>query len=204
MDPIFILLSAITLAGGVAAISLRRLVHCALSLAVCLTGVALLYLQLGAQFVGFAQVLVYVGAVAILIVFAILLTRGGDEERAARGIGGWIAGLVAAVLAGGGVALSVLASPALRRIAPAPAELSLKQLGTELMGAYVVPLEVLGVLLTAATIGAVLMAMKDPPAAAQDRAQPGAGARGRSGDGHPGSASNVAPGGAGGAAATQP
>ena len=73
----------LTLASAVAAMSLRNLVHCALALTVTFAGLAAFYLQLDAQFVGFAQILVYVGAVAILIVFAILLTRG---RRAARQI----------------------------------------------------------------------------------------------------------------------
>src|SRR5216110_977453 len=74
----FIILGLLTLAGAVAAMSLRNLVHCALALTVAFAGLAALYLQLDAQFVGFAQILVYIGAVAILIVFALLLTRGSD------------------------------------------------------------------------------------------------------------------------------
>src|SRR5437899_7909108 len=74
----FIILAVITIASAVAAMTLRNLVHCALALAVTFAGLAALYLLLQAQFVGFAQILVYVGAVAILIVFAILLTRGQD------------------------------------------------------------------------------------------------------------------------------
>ena len=71
----FIIIAVVTLFAAAAAMSLRNLVHCALSLVVALAGLAALYLALDAQFVGFAQILVYVGAVAILIVFAVLLTR---------------------------------------------------------------------------------------------------------------------------------
>ncbi len=74
----FALIAVLTVASAVAAMSLRNLVHCALTLMVAFAGLAALYLQLGAQFVGFAQFLIYVGAVAILIVFAILLTRSGE------------------------------------------------------------------------------------------------------------------------------
>ena len=76
----FIIIALLTIASASAAMSLRNLVHCALSLALTFTGLAALFLQLNAEFVGFAQILVYVGAVAILIVFAILLTRGGENE----------------------------------------------------------------------------------------------------------------------------
>ena len=65
---------------AIAAMALRQLVHCALCAAAAFAGLALIYLQLDAEFVGFAQLLVYVGAIAILIVFAVLLTRG-DEVR---------------------------------------------------------------------------------------------------------------------------
>src|SRR5580693_711780 len=74
MTASFLILAMMTLAGGVAAMTLRRLVHCALALTVAFAGLAGLYLNLGAEFAGLAQLLVYVGAIAILIVFAILLT----------------------------------------------------------------------------------------------------------------------------------
>src|SRR5258705_7978282 len=74
----FYLVAGLTVGSGIAAMSLRNIVHCALVLTVTFGGLALLYLQLNAQFVALAQVLVYIGAVAILIVFAILLTRSSD------------------------------------------------------------------------------------------------------------------------------
>src|ERR1051326_3842896 len=77
----FIILAVLTLASAVAAMTLRNLVHCALALVGAFAGLAALYLQLDAQFVGFAQILVYVGAVAILIVFAILLTGGTEPAK---------------------------------------------------------------------------------------------------------------------------
>src|SRR5437867_814740 len=77
----FIIAAVLTLAGAVAAMSLRNLVHCALCLIVTFAGLAALFLQLNAQFVGFAQILVYIGAVAILILFAILLTRSSEMKK---------------------------------------------------------------------------------------------------------------------------
>src|SRR5882672_1203832 len=76
----FAILAGLTAGSAIAAVSLRNLVHCALCLVVTFAGLAALFLQLNAEFVGFAQILVYVGAVAILIVFAILLTRGSESE----------------------------------------------------------------------------------------------------------------------------
>ena len=80
----FISIAVLTLASAVAAMSLRSLVHCALMLMVTFAGLAAFYLQLGAQFVGFAQILIYIGAVAILIVFAILLTRSDGAPGSLR------------------------------------------------------------------------------------------------------------------------
>src|SRR2546421_6094722 len=81
IDLAFVLLSALTIGSGVAAISLRNLIHCALCFATCLLGVAGLFLWLGAQFVGFSQVVVYVGAISIFVVFAVLLTRGAGNGK---------------------------------------------------------------------------------------------------------------------------
>src|ERR1700752_2061038 len=77
----FWVVAAMTVAGGLAAILLKNLVHCALALTLAFLGLAFLFLQLDAQFAGFAQILIYIGAVAILVVFAILLTRGSETPR---------------------------------------------------------------------------------------------------------------------------
>src|SRR5216117_594917 len=92
-----IILGLLTLAGAIAAMTLRNLVHCALALTVAFAGLAAFYLQLDAQFVGFAQVLVYIGAVAILIVFAILLTRGSEPPQQGIFSSGWMLGTVIAI-----------------------------------------------------------------------------------------------------------
>ncbi len=75
---------------------LKHLVHCALAVTVAFAGLALLFLQLDAQFAGFAQILVYIGAVAILIVFAILLTRGSELPKDGVFSRTWFVGLVIA------------------------------------------------------------------------------------------------------------
>ena len=87
MPPSFWIIAALTIIGALAAMTLRNLIHCALCLALTFIGIAGLFLSLNAAFVAFAQILVYVGAVAILIVFATLLTRNSEtvsEPRASR------------------------------------------------------------------------------------------------------------------------
>src|SRR6185295_17787760 len=111
MTAIFTILALITLVGALCAMSLRNLVHCALCLMLAFGGLAALYLQLGAQFVGLAQILVYIGAVAILIVFAILLTRGSELPQQPVVTPSWVGGLVVAVIVFGILALNILRSP---------------------------------------------------------------------------------------------
>src|SRR5215468_3027001 len=94
----FAIVAILTVAGAVAAMSLRNLVHCALALTVAFSGLAALYLQLDAQFVGFAQILVYVGAVAILIVFAVLLTRGSETPGRSSVSRSTLAGILVALV----------------------------------------------------------------------------------------------------------
>lgn len=160
----FIIIGMLILASGVAAMTLRNLVHCALALAITFAGLAALYLQLGAQFVGFAQLLVYVGAVAILIVFAILLTRGVEPVEQPIYAPHWLVGVGIAVLVFGVLAGLLLSSKVLVRPSVGSAEANVRQLGDELMTKYVMPLEVLGLLLTAALLGAVILAMRESAA----------------------------------------
>lgn len=158
MGFVFWLIAAITVGGALAAVLLRNLVHCALALTVAFGGLALLFLNLDAQFAGFAQILVYIGAVAILVVFAILLTRSSETPQGGVFSRTWFTGLVIAA----GV-FAVLGGALLRSQAglphdtPAPT-VNVQQIGTALMGRYVLPLEIIALLLTAALIGAVIVA----------------------------------------------
>ena len=127
----FLILAAVTLVGASAAMLFRGLVHCALALAVAFAGIGALYLSLGAQFLGLAQLLVYVGAIAVLIVFVILLTRGGDSDSPPLSAARWpITGLMVAVALFAVLAWAVLHSFAIHSGgAPAP-KATIRQLGT--------------------------------------------------------------------------
>ena len=162
MNIVFYILAAITVLGALAAVTLKNTVHCALALTAAFAGIALLFLQLDAQFAGFAQILVYIGAVAILVVFAILLTRGSETPESGIFSRTWFAGLcvAAAVFAvlGWAVLRSVVALP--NETAAAPG-VSVADIGNALMTRYVLPLEVVAVLLTSAMIGAVIVALHE-------------------------------------------
>src|SRR5437899_11008647 len=77
---VFIIISVFTLAGALAAATLPNLMHAALCLVLALLGLASFFFLLGAEFVGLALVFIYIGAVAVLIVFTILLTRRDSQE----------------------------------------------------------------------------------------------------------------------------
>lgn len=157
----FAILALLTVASAVAAMTLRNLVHCALALAVAFAGLAAIYLQLSAQFVGFAQILVYVGAVAILIVFAILLTRSGDPVPGSVFSGSWIAGVGIAAAVFTVLVAMIRSSRGLAPRIPEAPQGAVRDIGDQMMSQYVLPLEVVGLLLTAALIGAVLIAMRE-------------------------------------------
>jgi NADH-quinone oxidoreductase subunit J len=161
MSIAFAIIAAMTIAAAVAAMSLRNLVHCALALTVAFAGLAAAYLQLGAQFVGFTQLLVYVGAVAILVVFAILLTRSGEAPQQSVLSSGWLTGIFVAVVVLGVLVYAIAKSSVNQSVNPSQTEITVRQIGDALMNKFVLPLEVVGLLLTAALIGAVIIAMKE-------------------------------------------
>ena len=156
MSPAFFITAIVTILAAATVMSLRNLVHCALAMAITFSGIAAIYLQLNAEFVGFAEILVYVGAIAILIVFAILLTRSGEAPEKSVLTAGWAAGLVVAVLG-----WSALNSTALPTTVTAAPEITVKHIGEALMGKFILPLEIVALVLTAAMIGAVIIALKE-------------------------------------------
>ena len=166
-DLTFVIIAVATLTSALAVIRLRNLVHCALCLVATFGGLALLYLQLDAQFVGLAQILVYIGAVAILIVFAILLTSSSEQPQQPSVTPSWVTGAGVAVLTFGSLVAAVLASSITPEAANAKTDVvvavAVKHIGEKLMTDYVLPLEVVALLLTAALIGAVIIAMREEP-----------------------------------------
>jgi len=158
----FYLTAVLTVAFAIAAMTLRRLIHCALCAAGAFASLAVIYLQLDAEFIGFAQLLVYVGAIAILIVFAVLLTSGLEANPGTRQASrSWIAGVFIAGLVLAGLGIPIVVSPSLHHVAPTAAAAPVKDIGEKLMTTYVLPLEMVGVLLTAALLGAAVIALRD-------------------------------------------
>jgi NADH-quinone oxidoreductase subunit J len=153
----FIVIAATTLAAALAAATLRKLMHAALSFAVAFVGIAAFFFLLGAEFVGLALVFIYIGAVAVLIVFTILLTRrdlGKDHGF------NW-SGVLIAFAVFVGLTWSILKTQSLSLVAPHIHVLTVKKIGETLMTSYVWPLQCVGLLLTAALIGALVLVMEE-------------------------------------------
>jgi len=154
----FFVFAALTLVGGLAVVTARKLFHAALWLLLTFFGVAGLYVLLEAPFFAAAQLFVYMGAIGILIIFAIMLTRGIMRQDAPRfNEQWWLAGLLAIVLL---VVLGWLAwqQPWTTTAAPIRED-SLHLLGLALVDpeGFALPFEVASVLLVMALIGAAMI-----------------------------------------------
>ena len=167
-----LLLSLLILPAALGAVWLARPVHAALLLALALALTAVFYLTIGADFIGLVQFMVYVGAIAVLIVFSLLITRPGDEaEELARRPRSLVTGLacVLPVLAVLLYAVSRMAVP-VEAAVDNPA-LPVARLGTVLFTDYAPAVLVVAVLLTAVMIGAALFA-RDPGKKPQTPSEP--------------------------------
>ena len=152
-----VLIAIVALAAALAAATLQKLMHATLSFAVALIGVAALFFLLGAEFVGLVLVFVYIGAVAVLIVFTILLTRRDLGKVGGVNWGG--AFLASGVF--GGLTWAILKTQSIAVVAPHIRTVTVKRIGEALMTSYVWPLQCVGLLLTAALIGALVLVMEE-------------------------------------------
>ncbi|MDI3256883.1 MAG: NADH-quinone oxidoreductase subunit J [Kyrpidia sp.] len=159
----FFLLAVLVVLAAVTLLQFRKVMHMALSIGLVFLGMAGMYVLLGADFLAFAQILIYAGAITILMLFAIMLTRHDEvEEEERAGFRQWIAGLGAAAL--GAVmlwAIRTTAWPPASAQPPWPAQKSVNALAETLFTGYVVPFELVSVLLTVALVGAVILARKE-------------------------------------------
>ncbi len=154
---VFFILAAITLFAGVMTVSLRNVVHSALALIGTFFGVAGIYLMLEAEFLAVVQVLIYVGAVSVLILFSIMLTRGLMQSTQTSFNNQWgLAALVAFALFAG---MTIIAIAGNWPVGSTPITTDLvPTLGKLLVTSYVLPFEVVSVLLLGALVGALLIA----------------------------------------------
>jgi NADH-quinone oxidoreductase subunit J len=153
----FTIIAILTLAAALAAATLQKLMHAALSFAVMFVGISAFFFLLGAEFVGLVQIFVYIGAVAVLIVFTILLT--GHDTGKVRGFN-WN-GVVVALAVFAGLIWAITRTKSLSHAPTQHAPITVHRIGELLMTSYVWPLQCVGVLLTAALIGALILVMEE-------------------------------------------
>ena len=159
-DALFLALSALLLVSAVLVVTLRDIIRCGISLMVSFAALAGIYVLLGNPIVAATQVLVYIGAISVLILFAIMLTQTKNAPTKLVFQTQALIGAVAAVVVGGVIVAAILATtwPAeTHRLGTATAKV-----GELLFHDYVLPFEVVSVLLTVAVIGSVYLAHRDP------------------------------------------
>jgi NADH:ubiquinone oxidoreductase subunit 6 (subunit J) len=157
LQAIFVVLGLVTLGAAVMVVTSRNLFRSALWLILTFFGIAVMFILLNAEFLAVVQVLIYIGAISTLIIFAVMLTRDMMDPKAQRFNEQWgvVAGFAALLFV---VLLALLTRvPWPAGIAPAPAD-AIARLGAAFVGPYVVPFEVASVLLVVALIGAIIIA----------------------------------------------
>jgi NADH-quinone oxidoreductase subunit J len=156
----FAVIAAVGSISAIAVVTARNVVHAALYLVVALLSVGATFLLLGAEFAGWVQILIYVGAIVILFLFGLMLTKApiGREvlDNQSRGVAVVVA---VAILAGLVFLIQDAYSWDGAKIEPVPA--SAAAVGESIFSTYVLPFEVVSFLLLAALIGAIVLSRKD-------------------------------------------
>ena len=155
---LFFLLAVGVVGGGIAVVTLRNIIHSAVAMMVCFGSLAGMYALLGAPIVAAAQVLIYLGAISVLILFAIMLTQAGDanlpapyhrQTPIAVVIGLAIIGMVGWAIVQTDWGLAVEA-----------AEATVEAIATAIFSEFALPFEIISLLLLVAIIGAIYLARR--------------------------------------------
>ena len=159
-EAIFYILSAIIIGSAVMVVSMKNIFHSALFLVLCFFSVAGIYVLLSAEFLAAVQVLIYVGAITILMIFAIMLTARLYSAKIKQSNEQVIPGLiiVGALLA---ATVLTLSRTAWKLSTETPDMQSTVSIGNLLLTTYVLPFEVVSVVLLTALIGAIIIARRD-------------------------------------------
>jgi len=158
-DALFMGLATVLLVAGLLVVTMRDIIRCALAMIVCFAALAGLYVMASAPFVAAAEVLVYIGAISVLVLFAIMLTQTKAapsrlvfQTQVAPAA---VAGLLLAIIIG----LAVVSTAWPESLALVPTETV--GVATALFGSFVLPFEIVSVLLLAAVIGGVFLAKRE-------------------------------------------
>ncbi len=159
-DALFWILASIMIGAGLLVVAMRDIIRCGLAMIVCFGALAGIYVLIGAPLIGAAQVIIYIGAISVLILFAIMLTQTKDapsrlvfQTQAAPAA---IASVVIAVV----IALAISSTD--WQATETRARLATDKMSAILFSDFVFPFEIVSVLLLAAVIGGVFLAKREP------------------------------------------
>ena len=156
---VFFIFALLTVGAAWRVVTSNNIVHSALLLALTFAGIASLYVMLDADFLAAVQVLISMGAISIMIIFAIMLTLRGDVKQSNLEVRNWRWGAVGSVLLFASIALVILSHKDWHLLsAPWEGEGTAFDLSVLMLSQYVIPFEAAGFLLTVALIGAVILA----------------------------------------------
>jgi NADH-quinone oxidoreductase subunit J len=163
MQIIFLIVAAVVLAAAVMVVSTRKMLHSAAWLILALFGVAIMFALMEANFFVVVQVVVYIGAIAILVIFAIMMTSHVMEDVGPQVNRRWWLGILAALAVFAGLVMLLSSWNGFTTALPAlPQTNIIAELGKALVSpdGYLVPFEVSSILLLAALIGSIFVAME--------------------------------------------
>ncbi len=161
VGPLFWVLGFVVVISALMVVSLKNIFHCALMLIVCLAGVAGIYILLHAEFLAAVQLLIYVGAVSVLIIFAVMLTTHITSSAIIQTNRNALVAAVACVIFGVGVFFLATESSAWNWSDKALPVDNVQTIGKLLMTDFMLPFEVVSVLMLAALIGAIVLAREE-------------------------------------------
>ncbi len=156
----FFIFALMAITGGVFMINLSRVIHMVLSIGLSFFGVAGLFIMLQAEFLAFVQVLIYAGAITIMMAMGTMMTQGGDEgEKPKRRLHN-VLSFLSAVLVGAFLLYGIYTTS----WPTEPTDLganNIKEIGVTLFSNFVIPFELASILLLVALVGAIVLAKRD-------------------------------------------
>jgi NADH-quinone oxidoreductase subunit J len=158
-EVIFYILAILVIVASIGVVTVPNVVHAALFLILSLLGVAGFYILLSNEFLAIVQVLIYAGAVATIIIFGLMLTRGTDLPTVSVG-GQWPLALLASGAFGGAVAAAVIDSTWPRDVGEVTL-VSINDIGAVLFKDWLLPFEIVSVVLLVALIGAIVISTQE-------------------------------------------
>ena len=160
---VFAAVALLTIGSAIMVVSLRNIFHCLLFLALAFLGVAGIYLTLSADFMAAAQVLVYIGAIVVLMMFALMMTQRVMSTNLVQTLGQW---WLAPFPIAAGIFFALfrvfIRYPFQPKVVPHVGPTT-GIIGTQLLTRYVLPFELASVVLLVAMVGAIILAKEDKP-----------------------------------------